>query len=237
MTYLSNPFFHSRNAAMQCRFWSCQDNQNKNVLCFILHRSIEYTCPDSGFLPPSSICKPYKLCSAYTWTMKTKPLCSEILPLSQFLTLSLCLALAVPGNFAFGSFNQTKRPSSFPISCHSILHWYLQTFPALTWENIHLKRSPQCTIKLHWGQKLYKAEILFCLQVNKLACQFHGYLQKMQDSWIRNNDVIIHGIAGSMNFMFTMFSAYPKTHGCAVEQRRGHSHAMGLFHGWEALSF
>lgn len=154
MTYLSNPFFHSRNAAMQCRFWSCQDNQNKNVLCFILHRSIEYTCPDSGFLPPSSICKPYKLCSAYTWTMKTKPLCSEILPLSQFLTLSLCLALAVPGNFAFGSFNQTKRPSSFPISCHSILHWYLQTFPALTWENIHLKRSPQCTIKLHWGQEL-----------------------------------------------------------------------------------
>lgn len=47
------------------------------------------------------------------------------------------------------------------------------------------------------------SEILSCLWVNKLACQFHGCWQKMQDSWIRDKGIIIYCVV-CISFMFVL---------------------------------
>lgn len=136
-----------------------------------------------------------------------------------FLTLSLCLISTVPGNqcYEFGPFKKAKPPHSFSIcviqSSTDIFKPFLLLHGKIFIRRCHLNANVTA------AKNYEKSEILSYLQANKLASySFMDAWRRYETPGSETKDVITHGTAGSMNFMFTIFPLHPESHGCEVEE-------------------
>lgn len=134
-----------------------------------------------------------------------------------FLTFLLFCTLTVPGNqcYIFGNFSKTKPAYSFPILCHSILHWHLQTFYA-TWEDIYPKMSHQC--KCYNCQELWRAQDFYLVcKLISLPVIASWMIGNIRDSWVRDKGYYYYSWH-SRSSKFTVFSLHSGTPGHDKEQ-------------------